>query len=108
MKTHEELAKESVQRIKWSVYIRSYANVVLRIDMRVLKQLGQTLPDGRDGVGPELFTHFIKLRDHLNPGQQLEYFLRNEDGPTCTVFWANIEGNVYASAEPMFPFPCDN
>ena len=39
MKTHEELAKESVQRIKWSVYIRSYANVVLRIDMRVLKQL---------------------------------------------------------------------
>ena len=55
-----------------------------------------------------MFTHFIKLRDHLNPGQQLEYFLRNEDGPTCTVFWANIEGNVYASAEPMFPFPCDN
>ena len=108
MKTYDELAKESVQRIKWSAYIRSYANVVLRIDMRVLKQLGQTLPDGHDGVGSELFTHFIKLRDHLNPGQQLEYFLRNEDGPTCTVFWANIEGNVYASAEPMFPFPCDN
>jgi hypothetical protein len=108
MKTYEDLAKESVKRIEWAVYIRSYANVVLWIDKRILKQLGQTLPDGQDGVGPELFAHFVKLRDHLEPGSQLEFFLRNEHGPTCTVFWANIAGNIYASAEPMFPFPCDN
>jgi len=108
MKTCEEIARESVARVEWFRYVRLHAKVTIWIDMRVMTRLGKTLPEGSSGVGPELFTHYVRLKDMLPPRRQLEYFMRNESGPTCTVYWANIDGKIYACAEPMFPFASDN